>query len=177
MSQLVRHAMSEDVKTLSEEMTAADAAGVMANFDVGSVPVTDGKGRLTGIVTDRDIVVRVIAARRHPAVVSLREIATRDPFEISPDAELADASRSMADHRVRRLPVTKGDELVGIISLGDIAEGLSSRRAVGDALAQVSLSARTAAEHAGPDRGTPDRVADRRERREMTTAPGGGGAP
>jgi CBS domain-containing protein len=71
MSILVRHAMSVDLKTLGENMKAADAAGVMANYDIGVVPVMGPDGDLLGLVTDRDIVVRVLAGRKDPQPVRL----------------------------------------------------------------------------------------------------------
>lgn len=159
MATLVRHVMTEDLKTLSRSMSVADAAGMMANFDVGSVPVLDDRGKLAGIVTDRDIVVRVVAAREDPTQVSLGDIATRTTFDVTPDTDLADANRLMAEHRIRRLPVIKDGDLVGIVSLGDVALALASKRAVGETLEDVSTSEDTLGANDGPDRGTPDRVA------------------
>ena len=163
MATLVRHVMTEDTKTLSASMSAADAAGMMANYDIGSVPVLDDDGSLAGIVTDRDIVVRVVAAREDPTQVSLADIVTRAMVEVSPDTEIADANKLMAEHKVRRLPVTKDGALVGIVSLGDLALALASKRAVGETLEEVSTSDNTAARNEGPDAGTPDRVLENRE--------------
>jgi CBS domain-containing protein len=163
MSILVRHAMSVDVKTLGEDMNAADAAGVMANYDVGVVPVIGRDDDLLGLVTDRDIVVRVIAARRDPQSVRLGDIATKSVVDVSPDMRLSEARDLMAEHKIRRLPVSKGGRLVGILSLGDIALSAASKRAVGDTLEDVSEPERTTAhERGGPDRGTPERVSDAR---------------
>jgi CBS domain-containing protein len=157
MSLLVRHAMTEVPKTLGPDMSAADAAGMMAQYDVGVLPVVDGDG-LIGLVTDRDIVTRVVANRRDPAQVPLSEITTKALVTITPDAGIADARQLMAEHQIRRLPVVKGDALVGIISLGDLALADRSKRAIGDALADVSESPSTASLNDGPERGTPDRV-------------------
>jgi CBS domain-containing protein len=159
MSILVRHAMSVDVKTLGEDMNAADAAGVMANYDIGAVPVVGPDDDLLGLVTDRDIVVRVIAARRDPQSVRLGDIATKSVVDVSPDMRLSEARDLMAEHQIRRLPVSKDGRLVGILSLGDIALSAASKRAVGDALEDVSESERAGErERRGPARGTPDRV-------------------
>jgi CBS domain-containing protein len=162
MATLVRHVMTEGPRTLTVSMSAADAAGMMANFDVGSIPLLDEEGGLTGIVTDRDIVTRVVAAREDPTQVTLADIATRTTVEVSPDTDLAEANRLMAEHQIRRLPVTKDGELVGIVSLGDIALAIASKRAVGETLEDVSRSADTASLNQGPDRGTPERVQEQR---------------
>lgn len=162
MATLVRHVMTEDPKTLSTSMSVADAAGMMANFDVGSIPVLDDRGHLAGIVTDRDIVVRVVAAREDATRVTLGDIATRATFDVTPDTDISDANRLMAEHRIRRLPVTKEGDLVGIVSLGDIALALASKRAVGETLEDVSSSADTRSGNDGPDRGTPGRVMEGR---------------
>ena len=162
MATLVRHVMTEDPKTLSTTMSAADAAGIMANFDVGAVPVTDDDGSLAGIVTDRDIVLRVVASREDPTAVPLARILTKTTVDISPDTELSEAGELMAAHRIRRLPVTKDGELVGILSLGDVALALASKRSVGETLEHVSTSKDTASTNDGPAAGTPDRVREHR---------------
>lgn len=159
MSILVRHAMSVDLKTLGEDMSAADAAGMMANYDIGVVPVLGADDELLGLVTDRDIVVRVIAGRKDPRSVRLGDIATKSVVDVSPDMQLSEARDLMATHQIRRLPVRKAGRLVGILSLGDVALADASKRAVGDALEDVSESDRTVAQdRSGPVRGTPDRA-------------------
>lgn len=161
---LVRHVMSEDLKTAKPQMTAADAAGMMRNFDVGVVPVVDDDGRLIGLVTDRDLVVRVIADREDPMGVKLGDIVTRSVVSATPDMNIGDARDLMAEHQVRRLPVLKDDALVGIIALGDIALQDASKRAVGEVLEEVSGSPATAGTNAdAPERGTPERVQDNRD--------------
>lgn len=163
MATLVRHVMTEEPKTLSASMSAADAAAMMANFDIGSILVVGDRNELAGIVTDRDIVIRVVAKRDDPLQITLGDIATRLTVEVSPDTELADANKMMADHKVRRLPVTKNGDLVGIVSLGDVALALASKRTVGETLEEVSTSESTASRNDGPDQGTPDRVMASRE--------------
>ncbi len=160
MALLVRHVMSEEPKAARPDMTAADAAGLMRTFDVGAIPLTEGD-RLMGMVTDRDLVVRVLAHRADPARVRLADIATTAAVTISPDAQLSEARDLMADRRIRRLPVVKDDRLVGIVSLGDIALTDASPRAVGEALREVSESDSTRSMNEGPDQGTPERVQER----------------
>lgn len=159
---LVRHAMTEAPRTARPDMKAADAAGLMATFDVGVVPVADD-GRLVGLVTDRDLVVRVIADRRDPTEVRLRDIATATPVTVTPDTQLSEARDLMAAHRIRRLPVVKDGQLVGILSLGDVALADASKRAVGETLERLSVSPSTTELNEGPDPGTPQRVQGRRE--------------
>jgi CBS domain-containing protein len=88
----------------------------------------------------------------------LRDILTREPVTISPDATLAEARGLMGEHRIRRLPVNKGDELVGIVAIGDVAVADASARAVGETLEEISESDATTERTDGPDAGTPDRV-------------------
>jgi CBS domain-containing protein len=161
MSILVRHAMTEAPKTASPAMNAADAAALMKQFDVGAIPVAEGE-ELLGLVTDRDLVTRVVAERKDPTQVQLSDILTKSPVTVSPDTKLSEARDLMAEHRIRRLPVTKADRLVGILSLGDVALADASDRAVGGALEEISQSASTAEQSDHPTRGTPDRVTEQR---------------
>src|SRR4051794_22653292 len=103
MSILVRHAMTESPQTAKPDMTSADAAGLMKQLDVGVIPVVEG-GKLNGIVTDRDIMLRVVANRRDPDEVPLSDILTRTPVTVTPDTKLSEARDLMAKNRVRRLP-------------------------------------------------------------------------
>jgi CBS domain-containing protein len=162
VSLLVRHAMSADPQTARPDMTAADAAGLMARLDVGVIPVAEGDD-LLGLVTDRDLVVRVVADRRDPSEVTLGEILTKSPVTVTPDMKVSEARDLMAEHQVRRLPVVKAEKLVGIISMGDIAVADASKRAVGEALQEVSESPSTAELDETPERGTPERVMRARE--------------
>jgi CBS domain-containing protein len=163
MSILVRHAMTEEPKTLGPDMSAADAAALMANFDIGVVPITDEQ-KLLGLVTDRDIIVRVVAARKNPTQVRLGDIATKSVVTLTPDADLPTARDLMSVYQIRRIPVEKNGALVGILSLGDLALADASKRAVGETLVGVSESESTADLNAGPDRGTPARVRARGQR-------------
>jgi len=157
MSILVRHAMTESPQTAKPDMSAADAAGLMKQLDIGVVPVAE-RGKLVGLVTDRDIVLRVVANRQNPDRVPLSDILTRSPVTVTPDMKVSEARDLMARHKVRRLPVMKGEELVGILSLGDVALADASGREVGEALEGISAPESTAGQAGGPDRGTPDRV-------------------
>ncbi len=162
MTVLVRHAMTESPQTVKPDLTAGDAAALMKELDVGVIPVAEG-GKLLGLVTDRDLAMRVLAERKDPNDVQVGEIMTRGPVTVTPDMKLSEARGLMAEHRVRRLPVMKGQEIVGILSLGDVALADASDRAVGEALGAISESESTRAVGGGPDRGTPERVMEARK--------------
>jgi CBS domain-containing protein len=93
---------------------------MMKAEDVGSVPVVDG-GRLVGIVTDRDIVLRAVAERRDPQAVTIDEVASRELVTVDPEQDLDEALRLMAERQVRRLPVVEDGRLVGMLAQADVA--------------------------------------------------------
>jgi CBS domain-containing protein len=162
MSILVRHAMTATPQTISPGMTTADAAGMMRSEDIGVLPVVED-GKLIGLVTDRDLVIRVVAERNDPTEIKVGDVLTRSPVTVTPDMRLSEARDLMAEHKVRRLPVMKGDELVGILSLGDLAWQDASTREVGEALRAVSESEETKSSNDDAERGTPERVQENRE--------------
>ncbi len=163
MSILVRHAMTESPQTISPDMNAFDAAGLMKSEDIGVLPVVQD-GRLVGLVTDRDLVLRVLAERQSPIDVKVGDIATRRPVTIRPDMRLSEARELMVQHQIRRLPVVKDDQVViGILSIGDLSWADASTREVGEALRAVSESDRTKTLNENADRGTPQRVQERRK--------------
>jgi len=92
----------------------------MAKADVGPIPVVDGE-RLVGILTDRDVVVRVVAEGRDPQATTVGEVASTGLTTVSPDEDLDRALQLLAEQRIRRLPVVEGERLVGIVAQADIA--------------------------------------------------------
>ena len=116
----IRDVMTPNPESCSSDASVADAARTMARADVGPIPVVDGE-RLVGILTDRDIVVRVVAEGRDPQATTVGEVATSDLIAVSPDEDLDRALGLLAERRVRRLPVVEGDKLVGIVAQADIA--------------------------------------------------------
>jgi CBS domain-containing protein/HSP20 family molecular chaperone IbpA len=125
----VSEIMTREVRSVAPETFVAEAARAMATFDIGSLPVCEG-GRVVGILTDRDVAVRVVARGLDPAGVRVKEIMTRDPLSCSPDDALADAEQIMADAQIRRLPVVDGDgKLVGYLSTAKIARSEQDARA------------------------------------------------
>jgi CBS domain-containing protein len=120
MAQTVEEIMTRDPRTVEASATLRDAARVMSESDIGDVVVTDG-GKVTGIVTDRDIVVRAVAEGRDPDSTPVGDVATTGVETIEPEASVDDALSRMREKDIRRLPVAKKGRPVGIISLGDLA--------------------------------------------------------
>jgi CBS domain-containing protein len=117
----IHEIMSADARCVGLENTLVEAAGVMRAFDVGAVPVCED-GRIVGVLTDRDIVIRGVAEGRDPNAMTVREAILGRIFCIFADAEVEEAANLMREQRVRRLPVLNREErLVGIVSLGDMA--------------------------------------------------------
>jgi len=120
MAQLVRELMAEPVVTVTADATLTDAARMMRDADIGDVIVVK-KTKPVGMLTDRDIVVRGVAENRTPGTVTAGEICTTDVVSVAPDAEISQAIALMRRAAVRRLPVTEMGELVGVLSLGELA--------------------------------------------------------
>lgn len=116
----VREAMTTSPTTITTASTAVDAARLMATHDVGSLPVMDD-GALVGVVTDRDLVVHVLAKDADPHKLAIGEICSDNPVVASPDEPLTDALDRMAREQVRRLPVVEEDRLVGILAQADVS--------------------------------------------------------
>ncbi len=112
--------MTKEVETCSLLDNVYEAAVKMKENNCGAIPIVDGK-RLVGIITDRDIVIRGIAEKRPPSL-KIDGIMTKEVITISEDDSIYTAAKLMAEHQIRRLPVVKNGELVGIIALGDIAK-------------------------------------------------------
>jgi CBS domain-containing protein len=120
MAQLVRELMAEPVVTVTSDATLTDAARMMRDADIGDVIVVK-KTKPVGVLTDRDIVVRGVAENRSPGTVTAGEVCSTDLVSVAPDAEISQAIALMRRAAVRRLPVTEMGELVGVLSLGELA--------------------------------------------------------
>ena len=120
MAQLVRELMAEPVVTVKSDTTLTETARLMRDADIGDVIVVE-RSRPVGVLTDRDIVVRSVAENRTPGAVTAGEICTTDVVSVAPDAEISQAIALMRRAAVRRLPVTEMGELVGVLSLGELA--------------------------------------------------------
>ncbi len=134
----VRDLMSQGVVSIDPGESAALAARLLARHNVGSLPVCGADGRLRGIVTDRDIVLRCIAAEEDPTRTPVGEIMTRNCAVVSPNDDTREASRIMAAAQVRRLPVTDEGKVVGMVSLGDLATSRVCDMEASKALTDIS---------------------------------------
>jgi CBS domain-containing protein len=136
MGKSVKDAMTSEVKTATLAQSLTDAAKLMKQEDVGSIPVVDGD-RLVGVLTDRDIVVRGIADGSDPNAVQVGAIASRDVVTVRSDDDLDEALRLMAQHQVRRLPVVDNGQLVGVVATADVAHE-AKEKDVGHLVEEIS---------------------------------------
>jgi CBS domain-containing protein len=127
MAKSVRDAMTEDPRSIGASASVVEAARVMREEHIGSLPVTDDD-QLVGMVTDRDITTRVVAESADPKMTSVGDVYSRDLISVEPDKDLAEALRLMARHQVRRLPVVENGRLVGIVAQADIALGENEKK-------------------------------------------------
>jgi CBS domain-containing protein len=129
MATTVRSTMSGGkVEVVKSDETVLDAAKRLAENNIGAMPICDGD-KLRGMLTDRDIVTKVVAQGRDPATVKARELETGTPVVVRADDTVEEAMRLMEQHKVRRLPVVDGDKLVGMISQADLAKALPKEKA------------------------------------------------
>lgn len=134
----VKELMSTNITCVSEDTPVSQIAGHMRKNDVGSLPVCDDAGHIKGIVTDRDLVLRVMA--KETTDVTAGDIMTTDPVTVSPEQNIHDAALLFSAHKIRRLPVTEASRIVGMLSLGDVAVKPVYIDEAGDALSAISLS-------------------------------------
>jgi CBS domain-containing protein len=125
--------MTKDPATCHTDDTAVDSAKAMRDGDFGAVVVVSPNDQtVRGIVTDRDIVVRCVAEGKDPTNTKISEIFTTEPTTLSPDDSIDDAVDALRESHVRRLPVVEDDGVVGIVSIGDLAEARDERSALAD---------------------------------------------
>ncbi|MFE6616194.1 CBS domain-containing protein [Amycolatopsis sp. NPDC057786] len=119
-----REIMTAGATCVSESETVLDAAKKMAAESVGAVPICGEDGKLKGMLTDRDIVVKVLAEGKDPRALHASELAQGEAVTIGADDDAEEIMRTMANHKVRRLPVIDGHKLVGIVAQADVARAL-----------------------------------------------------
>ena len=136
MAERIGDVMTTNPQTLPESTTVREAAEAMRANDIGDVVVVDDNGKLSGILTDRDIVVRVVAEGRDPRTTRIGDIASRELTAVSPDDPVDRAVQLMRDKAIRRLPAVDKGKPVGIVSIGDLALD----RDPGSALADISAA-------------------------------------
>ena len=142
----VRELMTGDPATVDSNATLGEVATLMRQEDCGSIPVVED-GRLVGIVTDRDIVVRAIAAGKDPKSTPVSEVMSADPVTVESKGDVADAERQMRERQIRRLPVVEGGKLVGIIVTAQIARNEGAKQ-TGETIKEISEPASGRASHA-----------------------------
>ncbi len=136
----VSELMSKSVVTLSPGDTVRTAASLLARYDLGCLPVVNDAGKLKGMLTDRDIVLRCIASRDDPDELRVRDVMSRRVTSVEPERSLIEAAHLMATRQVRRLPVVSGDTLVGMLSLGDMAKQRCLDPVISAALSGISAN-------------------------------------
>ena len=132
----VREAMSANPRSVDPEMPVVEVARIMLAEDVGSLPVVQGE-RLMGVITDRDIALRVVAEGKDPTDLPVAGIASREIVTVSPDQSLDEALQVMASAQVRRLPVVDDGRLVGILAQADVARS-ADEQATGRVVEEIS---------------------------------------
>jgi CBS domain-containing protein len=120
MAKSVRDAMTDDPRSMAASASVVEAARLMQEEHIGSLPITDDE-HLVGMLTDRDITTRVVAEAADPKMTSVEDVYSRDLISVEPDEDLEEALQLMARHQVRRLPVVENGRLVGIVAQADIA--------------------------------------------------------
>ena len=132
-----REIMSPDVRCAQDNETLVDAARRMAELNVGSLPVCGSDNRLKGMLTDRDIVVKVLAKGDDPSSVTAGDLGEGKPVTIGADDSVDEALGTMSEHKVRRLPVIDGHDLIGVVSIADLAGSIEDDK-VGDLVEAIS---------------------------------------
>ena len=120
MANSVRNAMTEDPRSIATSASVVEAAQLMREALVGSLPITDGE-QLVGMITDRDITTRVVAEAADLGTTSVGDVCSRDVISVEADTDHEEAVDLMARHQVRRLPVVENGRLIGIVAQADIA--------------------------------------------------------
>ncbi len=134
----LREVMTQPCIRIRPEESVAVAARTLTRYNIGALPVCGVDGRLCGLVTDRDIVTRCLAADRSPLSTSVRDVMTSQVVAARPDMDAQLAASLMGREQIRRLPVVENGKLCGMVSLGDLAVKEESAIEAGDALAEIS---------------------------------------
>ncbi|MDD2574044.1 MAG: CBS domain-containing protein [Bacillota bacterium] len=133
--------MTRDVRTIDASSTVEDAARMMKELNVGSLPVSEN-GSITGIITDRDVVLRNVAGGRTPTNTRVDEVMSKTVITATPDMDVHRAADLMAQNQIRRLPVLENNRMVGIVSIGDLAVRNIYENEAGEALSSISKPSR-----------------------------------
>ena len=137
----VEDIMTRDVRTIDRNSTVEQAARMMKELNVGSIPVTEN-GNIIGIITDRDVVLRNVADGRTAADTRVEEVMSKTVVTATPDMDVHRAADLMAQNQIRRLPVMENNRMVGIVSIGDLAVRNIYENEAGEALSSISKPSR-----------------------------------
>ncbi len=133
----IKEIMTKSIASLNGDDTVEQAAHLMKEHNIGSIPICEGE-KVIGIITDRDIALRSVAEGENFKRQNVRKVMTSNPVLGTPDMEVNDAARVMSERQIRRLPIVENDNLVGMISLGDIAIEPNLKNNAEDALKNIS---------------------------------------
>jgi CBS domain-containing protein len=139
MGKTAREVMSGGAECVGENDTVLDAAKRLAELDVGALPICGEDNRLKGMLTDRDIVVKVLAQGKDPGSTRAGELGQGKPVTIGADDSVEEALATMKEHAVRRLPVIDGHDLIGMVSQADLAKNIDEEK-VGDLVEAISAA-------------------------------------
>ncbi len=117
---IIEEIMNRDVKTIRPSENIQKAAEIMGRYRIGSLVVMGGDGSVVGLVTERDVLNKVVAQDRRPSEVNVEDIMTKELITITPETTLEDAADIMTKHQIKKLPVIKDDGLVGIVTASDL---------------------------------------------------------
>ena len=134
----VKDIMTQKVIPINASETVEVAARYLARHNIGALPVCDAAGKLCGMITDRDLVIRCMAAAKNPAVTTVREVMTGQVVSVKPEMDASVAAHLMGSQQIRRLPVTKNGKLCGMLSLGDLAGSEENVMDAADALSDIT---------------------------------------
>ena len=134
----MRDVMSRQPQAVREEDTLAQAAGLMKQYNVGSIPVLNRKDTVVGMITDRDIAVRAVAGGMDVSNTAVRDVMTPKPVMGMEEMDVEVAAELMAAHQIRRLPVQNNGKLTGMVALGDLAVRYQTNTSAAMALEEIS---------------------------------------
>ncbi len=138
----VSDVMTKSVVKVSPEESVDVAARLLTHYNIGALPVCTAGGRLCGMVTDRDLVIRCVAANKPAEKTRVKQIMTSSVMSVEPTADIAEAARRMGTGQVRRLPVVENGRVCGMISVGDIAGGRMLTEEITGSLSDITANVR-----------------------------------
>lgn len=136
----LRDIMTNQVVTIHPEESAAVAARTLTHYNIGALPVCGNDGKICGVLTDRDLVIRCLASGRSPEDTKVKDLMTGQVISASPEMDTAVAAHLMGRQQVRRLPVVENGKLCGMVSLGDLAVRDDLNPDAADALGDISAN-------------------------------------